>query len=156
MSSELTHSQYAQRWRAEKARELARWCYQRGIGPGVAEQSPQVLRAVAHAAEVKTPHLDDRGHSPSWQLVAQLLGTRAGWDRSRDRQPPPHVPCIGCAVLPNACPQHPAVARVVRCRGCAMTLDPMLAAAGINVHPSCEEPTAGTPLDASVAAVPLF
>lgn len=156
MSTEFTHSQYAQRRRAEKARKLARWCYQRGIGPGVAEQPQQVLRAVAQGAEVKTPHLDDRGYSPTWQLVADLLGARAGWDRSHNRQPLPHVPCIGCAVLPGACPLHPAATRAVRCRSCASAMDPALAAAGMDLHPSCSEPAAQPPLGAAVAAAPMF
>ena len=117
---------------------------------------PQVLRAVAHAAEVKTPHLDDRGHSPTWQLVGELLRARAGWDRSRERQPPPHVACIGCAVLLGACPEHPADSRAVRCRSCTVAMDPALAAAGMDLHPSCEEPPAQLPLGAPAAAAPLF
>lgn len=157
-SSEFTHGQYAQRRRADKARELTRWCYQRGIGPAVVEQPPQVLRAAARAAGVSPPHLDDLGRSPTWQLVGELLGARAGWDRSRDRQPPSHVPCVGCAVLPGACPRHVAKAKAhaARCCSCSAPLDPAFTAAGMDLHPSCEEPSVDGPVHEPAAEAPLF
>lgn len=138
MSAQFTHSQYAQRRRMDKGRELARWCYQRGIGPGVAAQEPAVLRLAARAAGVNPPHVDDQGHSWTWQLVAELLHARVAWDRAHGQPPPTHVPCIACAVLPAVCRQHQAAPAV--CCSCRLPLDPALAAAGLHLHPMCEQP----------------
>ena len=128
-SSEFTNGQYAQRRRADKARELARWCYQRGIGLAVVEQPPQVLRAPARAAGVSPPHLDDLGRSPTWQLVGELLG-RPG---RLGPLPRPAAP-IACAVrrLCRPAGRLPA-ARGENESACRAVLQ-LLSAAGPGVH----------------------
>lgn len=146
-ATDYAHTSHAEAARRQKGRVLARWCYDRGVGPGVAAQPAAVRRAAARRAGVAPPHVSPDGRSPTWDLVAELLRSRASWDRNHDQQPPPHVTCIACAVLDAPCPSCAAtstpdlaVASPARCPACAYPLDPVLLEEGMTTHPGCHLP----------------
>jgi hypothetical protein len=99
---DYAHTRQAEIRRAQKARLLASWCYDRGIGPGIGEADGEVQRVAARAAGVSPPH-QNGAHSPTWTSVAHLLEQRALWDQRHERVPPPPAPCITCAVDPELC-----------------------------------------------------
>lgn len=137
------HGQLAQQQRQHKARQLARWCYDRGIGPAVSHQPPPVLRSVAKQAGVSAPHHEPDGSSPTWTMVSELLTARAGWDRAHGQQAPaPPVQCIACTVLQQPCRQ---CADRVLCRGCGGRMDPVLIDERLELHPTCQAPAPAAP-----------
>ena len=105
---DFAHTAQAQRQRQRKAKTLARWCYTRGLGPEVATAEEPLLRAIARAAGVAPPHRRN-GHSPTWDLVADLLRARAEWDHVHHIAAPAPAQCAQCAVHgphpPNAASQ---------------------------------------------------
>jgi hypothetical protein len=151
---DYAHTEYAEQQRTAKAKTLARWCYQHGIGPGVAEQPDSMLREIARLADVACPHRDPAGRWPTWEAVAQLLRARADWDAAHGVHPPEPVRCIGCTVLSTPCP--PCAARFATCASCSTRMDPVLLAEGLAVHPSCPEPERTASSGASGVAQPAI
>ena len=98
----FAHNTLAEARRLEKARVLARWCYDRGIDARILAVAPERLRYVARQAGVAPPHHEDTG-SPTWQLVAELLTQRQAWDREHAVAPPPPATCVDCAIEDAPC-----------------------------------------------------
>jgi hypothetical protein len=70
------HTQVADRNRVVKARTLADWCWQRGITPAdVTGWDQRTRNRAARAAGVNPPNR----LSPTWELVASLLGSMGVW-----------------------------------------------------------------------------
>jgi hypothetical protein len=53
---DFAHTTAAERARQDKAKQLARWCYARGVDVRVLELDPVVLRSIARQAGAKPPH----------------------------------------------------------------------------------------------------
>lgn len=98
----FAHNALAEARRLEKARVLARWCYDRGIGADILDVAPDRLRLVARRAGVTPPHQEDTG-SPTWQLVADLLTQRAAWDQAHTVTAPSPAACLQCAIEKAPC-----------------------------------------------------
>lgn len=72
---DYTHNDHAARSRAEKARALAAYLWDRGIGAVELAALPAATRRkLARAAEVNPPSTDE-----TWSAVAALLDDKDGW-----------------------------------------------------------------------------
>jgi hypothetical protein len=113
-TTSYAHSAHAEARRQEKARTLARWCYDRGIDARILDVAPDRLRLVARQAGVTPPHHEASG-SPTWELVAYLFTQREAWDRAHGVVPPPRADCVDCAIDQAPCsscePQLPMPTR---------------------------------------------
>lgn len=120
--------------RTDHAKVLARWCYQRGIGPAIAAAAPAVRLAAIRGVGDPTGMPDE-----VWPAVADLLQAREVWDREHGQAPPPAAACLHCAVLEQTCPgcAPRSVARVL-CPACRTPLHRLLIRDGIGIHPLCE------------------
>lgn len=102
----FAHTAAAERARQDKAKQLARWCYARGVDARVLELDPVVLRSIARQAGVNPPHQSGAA-STTWQLVADLLTARTDWDHRHHHASPAPAPCVLCAVS-TSCDRHRA------------------------------------------------
>jgi len=103
-SVDFAHTTAAERARQDKAKQLARWCYARGVDVRVLELDPVVLRSIARQAGVNPPH-QTGAVSATWQLVADLLTARTDWDRRHNHAAPAPAQCVLCAVG-TSCDRH--------------------------------------------------
>jgi len=108
--ADFAHTTAAERARQDKANQLARWCYARGVDVRVLELDPAVLRSIARQAGVNPPHQTGGTVSPTWQLVADLLTARTDWDHRHNHASPAPAECLLCAVGAG-CARHPVVNR---------------------------------------------
>lgn len=101
-ATSYAHSAFAESRRRDKARTLARWCYDRGIDARILDVAPDRLRLVARLAGVAPPHQEATG-SPTWQLVADLLTQREAWDRAHAVAAPPRADFVDCVIEGAPC-----------------------------------------------------
>jgi hypothetical protein len=106
---DFAHTTAAERARQDKAKQLARWCYARGVDVRVLELNPVVLRSIARQAGVNPPRCTGTV-SATWQLVADLLTARTDWDHRHNHASPAPAQCLVCAVRAG-CAHHPVPTR---------------------------------------------
>lgn len=150
VDTDYAHTRYAEQRRLTKAKLLARWCYERGIGTAIAAEPADVLRQLARRAGVPAPHIVD-GSSPTWAIVTALLDKRAAWDQAHGVRPPPAAACIRCTVTGDRCGRCESAPSSV-CISCGTRLDPFLISEGVTAHPGCPMPA--TPRADAVVAQP--
>ncbi|WP_040775314.1 hypothetical protein [Nocardia pneumoniae] len=81
--TDYAHSEAAAKSRAEKARRLAGYLWQRGItGAEVLAMSAPVRRKLARAAETNPPSTDE-----TWVTVATLLAEKDDWAARHPEHP---------------------------------------------------------------------
>lgn len=81
--ADYAHTDHASKGRAEKARRLAAYLWQRGIsGAEVATIPAATRRKLARAADTNPPSTDE-----TWALVARLLDEKDGWATRNPNHP---------------------------------------------------------------------
>lgn len=138
MSIDYAHTPLAERQRREKAKTLARWCYEHGIDDRILRCPPVLRRKAARAAGVPPPHEPPGEVGETWHLVADLLARRGRWDREHGQMPPVAASCVACAIPSGNCQQHPDRAPGTRCRVCGGQLHEVLLTEGQATHPTCD------------------
>lgn len=153
MSIDYAHTPVAERQRREKAKTLARWCYDHGVDGRILRCPAELRRKAARAAGVTPPHDPaDGGAGATWTLVAELLARRVIWDHDHHVTPPRAATCLECALANGPCARHQAAA----CRICGSPLHPVFVEEGHDTHPSCDPDPYATPNAATTAPPQVF
>ena len=135
MSIDYAHTPVAERQRREKAKALARWCYEHGVDGRILRCPAELRRKAARAAGVAAPHEPaDGGVGETWTLVAELLARRVIWDNEHHITPPRAATCLECAIANGPCARHQPAA----CRVCGAQLHPIFLEEGHDTHPTCD------------------
>ncbi|MFF0493974.1 hypothetical protein ACWDSJ_26525 [Nocardia sp. NPDC003482] len=81
--TDYAHNDHASKGRAEKARRLAAYAWQRGISGGeLLALAPATLRKLARAADTNPP-----GSEETRQLIARLLDEKDAWAARHPNHP---------------------------------------------------------------------
>ncbi|RDI45286.1 hypothetical protein [Nocardia mexicana] len=81
--TDYAHTDHASKGRAEKARRLAAYVWQRGItGSELLALPASTRRKLARAADTNPPSTDE-----TWALVGQLLDEKDGWAARNPNHP---------------------------------------------------------------------
>ena len=135
MSIDSAHTPTAERQRREKAKTLARWCYDHGVDGRILRATAELRRKAARAAGVPPPHESADGRAgDTWTLVAELLARRVIWDHEHHVTPPRPAACLECAIGTTPCTRHQTAA----CRVCAGPLHAVFLEEGHDTHPTCD------------------
>ena len=150
MSIDYAHTPTAERQRREKAKALARWCYEHGVDGRILRCPAELRRKAARAAGVTPPHEPgDGGAGDTWALVAELLVRRVIWDNEHQVTPPRPAACLECAIANSPCARHQPAA----CRVCGDPLRPVFLEEGHDTHPTCDPDPYATPSPAAAPSV---
>ncbi|MGY4099957.1 hypothetical protein ACW2Q0_10440 [Nocardia sp. R16R-3T] len=81
--TDYAHSDHASKSRAEKARRLATYIWDRGItGTELLQMPAAIRRKLARTAETNPPSTDE-----TWTTVAKLLDEKAAWAARHPNHP---------------------------------------------------------------------
>lgn len=87
--ADYAHSDFAAKGRAEKARRLAAYIWQRDItGAELLALSPATRRKLARAADTNPPSTDE-----TWSLTARLLDEKDSWAQRHPNHPAAQRTC---------------------------------------------------------------